>query len=75
VPAGAAVWFESVRTRQTGAERYFFSPPLTPGATYAYEVEARWNEDGKPVERQRQIVVHAETPDAALFRRSPEPGR
>jgi uncharacterized protein (TIGR03000 family) len=59
VPADAEVWFEGVKTRQTGTERYFFSPPLTPGLTYAYEVEARWKEDGKAVRRQRQIVVHA----------------
>jgi uncharacterized protein (TIGR03000 family) len=59
VPADAEVWFEGVKTRQTGAERYFFSPPLAPGATYAYEVEARWKQDGKTVERRRQIVVHA----------------
>jgi uncharacterized protein (TIGR03000 family) len=59
VPADADVWFEGVKTRQTGTERYFYSPPLTPGLTYAYEVEARWKEDGKVVRRQRQIVVHA----------------
>ncbi len=59
VPADAEVWFESVQTRQGGTERYFYSPPLTPGLTYAYEVEARWKEDGKVVRRQRQIVVHA----------------
>jgi uncharacterized protein (TIGR03000 family) len=59
VPADAAVWFEGIKTRQTGAERYFFSPPLAPGVTYAYDVEARWKEGGKPVERQRQIVVRA----------------
>jgi uncharacterized protein (TIGR03000 family) len=59
VPANAEVWFEGVKTRQSGTERYFYSPPLTPGLTYAYEVEARWKEEGKVVKRQRQIVVHA----------------
>ncbi len=59
VPADAEVWFEGIKTRQTGAGRYFFSPPLIPGLTYAYRVEARWKEEGKPIERQRQIVVHA----------------
>jgi uncharacterized protein (TIGR03000 family) len=59
VPADAAVWFEGIRTRQTGTQRYFFSPPLAPGVTYAYDVEARWEEDGKPVERKRQLLVHA----------------
>jgi uncharacterized protein (TIGR03000 family) len=59
VPADAAVWFEGIRTRQTGTRRYFFSPPLAPGVTYAYDIEARWEEDGKPVERKRQLVVHA----------------
>jgi uncharacterized protein (TIGR03000 family) len=59
VPADAEVWFDGVKTRQTGAERSFHSPPLAPGVTYAYEVEARWKKDGKTARRQRHIVVHA----------------
>jgi uncharacterized protein (TIGR03000 family) len=59
VPAGAELWFEGKRTSQTGAVRQFVSPPLTPGSTYAYQVRARWLENGQPVERSREIKVRA----------------
>jgi uncharacterized protein (TIGR03000 family) len=59
VPAGAELWFDGTKTRQSGAERSFRSPPLTPGKTYFYDVKARWTEGGKPVERTRTVDVRA----------------
>jgi uncharacterized protein (TIGR03000 family) len=61
VPAGAALWFDGVRTQQSGSERSFVSPPLTPGQEYTYEVHARWTEDGRTVDRNRTIHVRANT--------------
>jgi len=59
VPPDAEVWFGDVKTNLTGAERLFVSPPLEPGKDYTYEIRARWNEDGRPVERTRTLQVHA----------------
>jgi uncharacterized protein (TIGR03000 family) len=58
-PADAEVWFEGVKTKQTGALRHYFSPPLAAGQKYAYQVRVRWSKDGKPVERKQQIDVRA----------------
>jgi uncharacterized protein (TIGR03000 family) len=59
VPADAEIWFDDAKTTQSGALRQFVSPPLTAGATYFYELKARWTEDGKAVTRSRRIAAHA----------------
>jgi uncharacterized protein (TIGR03000 family) len=58
VPADAEVWFEGAKTKQTGTLRYFFSPPLEAGKSYSYQVQVRWQKEGKTIERKRRIVVH-----------------
>lgn len=59
VPAEAEVWFEGVRTGQTGPSRQFQSPPLEPGHSYTYKVRARWLEDGQEVDQTRKVKVQA----------------
>lgn len=60
VPAGAKLWFQGQQTRQAGSLRYFESPQLEKGKTYAYHVKAEWtNEEGQKVERKRTVHVHA----------------
>jgi uncharacterized protein (TIGR03000 family) len=59
VPAGAEVWFDGKPTRQTGATRHFYSPPLQPGKDYFYALRVRWEQDGKSVEETRRINVRA----------------
>jgi uncharacterized protein (TIGR03000 family) len=59
VPADADVWFGQGKTQQTGTQREFVSPPLTPGKDFSYEVKARWMEDGKEVVQTRQVEVSA----------------
>jgi uncharacterized protein (TIGR03000 family) len=59
VPADAEVWFDGAKTKQTGTMRHFFSPTLEVGKSYSYQVRVRWQKDGKPVERKRQIDVRA----------------
>jgi len=59
VPANAQVWIEGDLTRQQGAVRVFKSPPLQIGKSFSYDVKARWMENGKPVEREKQVHVEA----------------
>jgi uncharacterized protein (TIGR03000 family) len=59
VPADAEVWFDGERTRQGGSLRHYYTPLLTPGKNYSYQVQARWTEDGKTVERKERVEVHA----------------
>jgi uncharacterized protein (TIGR03000 family) len=58
VPADAEIWFDGKKTSQTGPVRYFETPPLEPGREYSYEIRARWNENGRQVERTRHVTVH-----------------
>jgi uncharacterized protein (TIGR03000 family) len=59
VPENAELWFNGTKTSQTGTEREFVSPELTPGKKYNYEIKARWNDNGKPVEEVRTARVEA----------------
>lgn len=59
VPADAEVWLEGLKTRQTGPNRLFISPPLIADQDYAYEVKAKWSAEGRPVEQSRSITVRA----------------
>jgi uncharacterized protein (TIGR03000 family) len=61
VPADAQVWLDGVPTKSTGSIREFNSPPLTPGVRYSYEVQARWNENGKDVTQTQKVEVGAGT--------------
>jgi uncharacterized protein (TIGR03000 family) len=57
VPANAEVWFGDHKTRQTGSDRMFTSPPLPRDREYTYQIRARWMENGQPVERTRDVRV------------------
>jgi len=59
VPADAKVWVGGQETGQSGQEREFGSPPLTPGKSFTYEVKARWMQNGEPVEQTRKVKVMA----------------
>jgi uncharacterized protein (TIGR03000 family) len=72
VPAGAEVWFDGTKTRQTGAVREFESPELMRGREYTYEVRARWTQDGKEVSRTRSIEVAAGARKTVDFTKSAE---
>lgn len=58
VPNSAEVWVNGDATTQTGARREFMTNDLTPGKTYTYSIKARWNENGKPIEREKKVRVH-----------------
>jgi uncharacterized protein (TIGR03000 family) len=59
VPSDARVSIEDVAMSQSGADRSFVSPPLTPGRDFVYHIRVQWNENGKAVERKRELTVHA----------------
>jgi uncharacterized protein (TIGR03000 family) len=59
VPRGAKVWFDGAATSQTGVDRTFVSPSLIPGREYVYHLRVQWHENGKAVERNRKVAVHA----------------
>jgi uncharacterized protein (TIGR03000 family) len=58
-PPGATIWFDDHNTAATGSVREFHSPPLTPGNQYAYEVRARWYENGQEVTQTQRVPVTA----------------
>jgi len=57
LPADAELWFEGTRTAAKGPVRDFESPPLAPGRRYAYEIRARWMEDGQPVNQTQEVTI------------------
>jgi uncharacterized protein (TIGR03000 family) len=60
VPQDAQLWINNQETRMRGTERMFFSPPVTPGRTYSYELKATWNDpSGQQVTRTRTVNVRA----------------
>jgi uncharacterized protein (TIGR03000 family) len=58
-PADAEIWFNDAKTTQKGNERLFVSPPLTAKENYYYEMKIKWTKDGKVVEQNRRVTVHA----------------
>lgn len=58
VPSDATVWFNGNVTNQSGANREYSASGLTPGQNYDYSVRARWTDNGKVVDRTRNIVIH-----------------
>jgi uncharacterized protein (TIGR03000 family) len=60
VPADAQVWVDGQPTSQTGAEREFASPVLTPNKVYTYSVRVRSRkDDGRVSDETRAIRVRA----------------
>jgi uncharacterized protein (TIGR03000 family) len=59
VPPGAELWFDGLKMAPTGHVRVFHSPPLTPRVRYAYEIRARWLENGRPVTQTQTVAVYA----------------
>jgi hemoglobin len=58
VPADAELWFDGQLTAQRGRERVFTTPPVEHQRRYAYEVRARWMEDGREVDQTRRVRFH-----------------
>jgi uncharacterized protein (TIGR03000 family) len=73
VPPGARLWFNGTAVAGAGPRREFYSPPLTPGQDYLYQVRARWVEEGHPLDRVRTVHVQANSWNEVDMTR-PEPG-
>jgi len=67
VPAGAEVFIEGIKSKQTGDVRQFVSPPLAPDQVYVYGVRARWEENGAPVEQLQEVPVRAGAQAELIF--------
>jgi uncharacterized protein (TIGR03000 family) len=61
LPANANLFFNGVETkRQVGSRmRRYVTPPLSPGETYKFDLRAEWMENGKMVQRSREVKVEA----------------
>jgi len=57
VPADATLWIEGAKTKQTGDDRIFESPPLEQGKTYTYDIKAEFMRDGKKVTMTKTLEV------------------
>jgi uncharacterized protein (TIGR03000 family) len=67
VPAGAEVWFDGVKTRQTGNLRQFATPLLPHGGKYCYEVRVMWKDcSGEVTETRRLSLTAGESVSAAF---------
>lgn len=53
--ANAQVWFDDSPTAQRGNERWFYTPALQQRGTYT--IKARWSENGRTIDQQRQVTV------------------
>lgn len=71
VPAtDAQLWFNGVKTKQTGLTRHFVTPPLAKG-TYQYRVRVTWrDEQGRP--REREQVLRLRPGDSIELRIDPD---
>lgn len=59
LPADAELWLNGQRMHRTGAEREFITPQLQEGETYAYQIKARWTQEGQPQEETLEVKVRA----------------
>jgi len=57
--ASAQVWVDGQETRQQGKERLFYSPALEKGWDYTYKVRAAWEENGRKVDREKNVHLRA----------------
>jgi len=64
----AQVWFDDSATAQRGMERTFHTPSLQQAGTYT--LRATWTENGRTVDRQRQIRVQPGQSVTVDFRNS-----
>jgi uncharacterized protein (TIGR03000 family) len=57
VPANAKLWFDGREMTTRGSVRRFKTPPLKAGQRYAYQVKARWKQNGRTVTQTRTVLV------------------
>jgi uncharacterized protein (TIGR03000 family) len=70
--ADAQVWFDDAATSQRGMDRTFETPALQQQGTYT--IKARWMENGRPVDQQRQVRVQPGQSVIVNFQAPPSEG-
>jgi uncharacterized protein (TIGR03000 family) len=72
VPAGAELLVDGARTKQSGPERLFESPPIPGGGRkFIYMLKATWKEGGKDVVREQEVRVEAGRETVVDLRQAP----
>jgi uncharacterized protein (TIGR03000 family) len=56
-PAEARLWLDNVLMSQTGALRYFDSPPLSGTGQYQYIIRAAWQDHDQQVTQTQSVLV------------------
>ena len=59
LPADARLTIDGYPTRSTAGTRWFVSPPLEPGKTYHYDLQAEVMRGGKRLTETRRVAVRA----------------
>ena len=74
VPDGQAkVWFDGNPTKQTGTERFFYTPELAPGK-HTYRIRAEWvMPNGEKMIQEQVVSVAPNQTSIADFTRPTEP--
>lgn len=62
------VLFDGQPTYTTGTKRYFVTPSLTGDKLYYYTLTVSWEQDGRPITKERTIAVQAGTTTVLDFR-------
>jgi uncharacterized protein (TIGR03000 family) len=62
LPADARLTFDGDTTRSTGTTRTFETPPLEPGKTFSYRLEAVLDRNGEKERTSRNVEVRAGRP-------------
>jgi uncharacterized protein (TIGR03000 family) len=71
VPANAEVWFDQTKMTSTGAVREYQTPSLAANRRYSYEVQARWEENGRAITQTQTVWFMAGKHTVVTFPTSP----
>jgi uncharacterized protein (TIGR03000 family) len=53
----AQVWVNGEDTETSGTQRVYYSPRLSPGYAYSYDVVATWKHNGRVIRAERTVDV------------------
>ena len=59
VPAGAELWIQGVKMQETGMNRRFETPPVSPGQEYTYTLKAEVTRNGEVFAETREVKLRA----------------
>jgi uncharacterized protein (TIGR03000 family) len=59
LPSDATLTVDGAATTSTSSVRTFVSPSLTPGKTFSYTMQAKYQYNGQPVTVSKKVIVEA----------------